>query len=188
LNKPVNEITDEERQLGKGVNFLTAYGGGAHKLARTTGIELDHAKFVIDRYYQQFSGITQWKQSVIREGLSKGYVTTMSGRRRRLPDLRSPNQELRSRAERQAVIAVVQGSAADICKDAMVSVYDIYRDTPARLLVQVHDELVVIVPEDSVEQFEPLLVKAMGDGTVVNGIPLKVSCHAAHSWSEAKGK
>jgi DNA polymerase I-like protein with 3'-5' exonuclease and polymerase domains len=70
----------------------------------------------------------------------------------------------------------------------MVSVYDIYRDTPARLLVQVHDELVVIVPEDSVEQFEPLLVKAMGDGTVVNGIPLKVSCHSAHSWSEAKGK
>lgn len=188
LNKPVEDVTAEERQIGKGVNFLTAYGGGAHKLARTTGIELDHAKFVIERYYKQFSGITRWKQEVLREGISKGYVTTMSGRRRRLPDLRSPDQELRARAERQAVNAVVQGSAADICKDAMISVYDIYRDTPARLLVQVHDELVVIVPEDSVEQFEPLLVKAMGDGTVVNGIPLRVSCHSAHSWSEAKGK
>lgn len=188
LNKPVDTVTDEERQLGKGVNFLTAYGGGPYKLARTTGIEIDRARFVIERYYQQFSGITKWKQSVIREGVSKGFVTTMSGRRRRLPDLRSPSSDLRSRAERQAVNAVVQGSAADICKDAMVSSYDIFSGTPARLLVQVHDELVVIVPEDEVEVYQPLLVQAMGDGTIVNGIPLKVSCHSAHSWSEAKGK
>lgn len=188
LNKPVDEVTDEERQLGKGVNFLTAYGGGAHKLARTTGIELERARYVIDRYYQQFSGITKWKHAVIREGLTQGYVKTMSGRRRRLPDLRSPEHDLRARAERQAVNAVVQGSAADICKDAMVAVYDMFSGTPAQLLVQVHDELVVIVPEDEVEKYQPLLVKAMGDGTVVNGIPLKVSCHSAHSWSEAKGK
>lgn len=188
LNKPVSEVTDEERQLGKGVNFLTAYGGGAHKLSRTTGVDLDHAKFVIDRYYKQFSGITKWKQAVIMEGITKGYVSTMSGRRRRLPDLRSPNSELRSRAERQAVNAVVQGSAADICKDAMITVYDLFKDTPAKLLVQVHDELVVIVPEDEVDKYQPLLVSAMGDGNTISGIPLKVSCHSAHSWSEAKGK
>lgn len=188
LNKPVDEVTSEERQLGKGVNFLTAYGGGAHKLANTTGIDLDHAKFVIDRYYQQFSGITKWKQQVIRDGASKGYVETISGRRRRLPDLRSSSNDLRARAERQAVNAVVQGSAADICKKAMVRVYDTFCNTPAKLLVQVHDELVVIVPEDEVDTYMPLLITAMGDGEVHQGIPLKVSCHSASSWSEAKGK
>ena len=187
LGKSVESVTSEERQLGKGVNFLTAYGGGPHKLARTTGIELDHAKHVIEQYYKQFSGITKWKQSVIQEGVSKGYIKTMSGRRRRLPDLRSPNSELRSRAERQAVNAVVQGSAADICKNAMVGVYDIFYDTPARLLVQVHDELVVIVPEDTVDLYKPMLLQAMGDGSVINGIPLRVSCESARTWSEAKG-
>jgi len=187
LGKSVGDVTSEERQLGKGVNFLTAYGGGPHKLARTTGIELDHAKHVIEQYYRQFSGITKWKQTVIQEGVSKGYIKTMSGRRRRLPDLRSPNNELRSRAERQAVNAVVQGSAADICKNAMVGVYDTFYDTPARLLVQVHDELVVIVPEDTVDLYKPMLLKAMGDGSVINGIPLRVSCESARTWSEAKG-
>lgn len=188
LNKPVEEVTSEERQLGKGVNFLTAYGGGAQKLARTTGIEEDHAKYVIDRYYKQFSGITKWKQDVVRKAMSKGYVTTMSGRRRRLPDILSADQSLRSRAERQAVNAVVQGSAADICKTAMVDAYEALRGTEAKMVVQVHDELVVLVPEDQVDELEPIFVKAMGDGVVYNGIPLKVSCHSAYSWSEAKGK
>lgn len=188
LGKDVTEVTSEERQLGKGVNFLTAYGGGAQKLARTTGIDEDHAKFVIDQYYRQFSGITKWKQEVVRGAMSNGYVVTMSGRRRRLPDIMSSDSALRSRAERQAVNAVVQGSAADICKKAMVDVYDALKGTKAKMLVQVHDELVVIAPEEDVEELEPLFVSAMGDGMVYDGIPLKVSCHSAYSWSEAKGK
>lgn len=188
LNKPVLEVTPDERQLGKGVNFLTAYGGGAQKLARTTGIDEEHARYVIDRYYKQFAGITKWKQDVISEGKAKGYVTTMSGRRRHLVDLVSPDSQLRSRAERQAVNAVVQGSAADICKKAMIDVYTAFRDLDAKILVQVHDELVVMVPETASDQLLPILVSAMGDGVVYEGIPLKVSCHAARSWAEAKGK
>ncbi len=188
LNKPVLEVTADERQLGKGVNFLTAYGGGAQKLARTTGIDEEHARYVIDRYYKQFAGITKWKQDVISQGKAKGYVTTMSGRRRHLVDLVSPDSQLRSRAERQAVNAVVQGSAADICKKAMIDVYDAFRDLDAKILVQVHDELVVMVPESASDQLLPVLVAAMGDGAVYEGIPLKVSCHAARSWAEAKGK
>lgn len=188
LNKPVAEVTADERQLGKGVNFLTAYGGGSQKLARTTGIDEKHAKFVIDQYYKQFSGITKWKQQVLVEGRSKGYVSTISGRRRHLPDLVSSEPELRSRAERQAVNAVVQGSAADICKKAMIDVYNTLSPSGAKLLVQVHDELVVLVEEDSTDALQDLLVKAMGDGVVYEGIPLKVSCHSATSWAEAKGK
>jgi DNA polymerase-1 len=188
LNKSVSEVTPEERQLGKGVNFLTAYGGGAQKLARTTGIDEDHAKFVIDRYYKQFSGITKWKQDVIAFGKAKGYVSTMSGRRRHLVDLMSPDSQLRSRAERQAVNAVVQGSAADICKKAMIDVYQALQAHEAQMLVQVHDELVVMVKEEEADKLLPVLVSAMGDGVSYEGIPLKVSCHSARSWAEAKGK
>jgi len=188
LGKPVTEVTSEERQLGKGVNFLTAYGGGPQKLARTTGIDEEHARHVIDQYYKQFAGITKWKQSVIAEGRAKGYVQTLSGRRRHLPDLVSTDHALRSRAERQAVNAVVQGSAADICKKAMVDVYKDLTPLGARILVQVHDELVVLVEKDQVDVMLGKLVSSMGDGVTYNGIPLKVSCHSALSWAEAKGK
>lgn len=188
LNKPIEDVTHDERQLGKGVNFLTAYGGGAQKLARTTGIDEAHAKYVIDRYYQQFSGITKWKQDVIAYGRSKGYVKTMSGRRRHLSDLTSSDTQLRARAERQAVNAVVQGSAADICKQAMINVYNKFQPYKARILVQVHDELVAMVKDDQVDELQKILIDAMGDGTSYEGIPLKVSCHSAGSWAEAKGK
>jgi DNA polymerase I-like protein with 3'-5' exonuclease and polymerase domains len=187
LGKPVEEVTSEERQLGKGVNFLTAYGGGPQKLARTTGVDEEHARFVIDQYYKQFSGITKWKKSIIDEGIKMGYVKTISGRRRRLPDLRSDDYMLRSRAERQAVNAVVQGSAADICKKAMIDVYEVLKYTDSKILVQVHDELVAMVPEDSVDVIQPLFINAMGDGNIISGIPLRVSCHSAYNWSEAKG-
>ena len=186
--KPLDEVTSEERQIGKGVNFLTAYGGGAGKLANTTGISIDDARAMIDNYYKQFSGITEWKKKVIQTGRNKGFVSTMSGRRRRLPELHSDDDMFRSRAERQAVNAVVQGSAADICKQAMVDIHRLLVGTGARILVQVHDELVVAVPEDIVEDLQPKFMEAMGHGRVMDGVPLVVSCHTAHSWAEAKGK
>ena len=185
--KPVDEVTSEERQVGKGVNFLTAYGGGAGKLSATTNIPFDQAKEMIDKYYQQFSGLTEWKRQVVASGRVKGYVTTMSGRRRRLPDLNSNDEMVRSRAERQAVNAVVQGSAADICKEAMIGVHKLLEGTGANLLVQVHDELVVSVPEDLIESITPSFLTAMGHGRIIDGVPLVVSCDSAYSWAEAKG-
>ena len=186
--KAIEEVTSEERQVGKGVNFLTAYGGGAGKLSNTTNIPLDEAKQLIDNYYKQFAGITEWKRQVIAAGRTKGYVSTMSGRRRRLPELSSADEMLRSRAERQAVNAVVQGSAADICKQAMVDIANLLKGTGAKLLVQVHDELVVAVPEDMADDIKPRFMEAMGHGRIISGVPLLVSCHTAHSWAEAKGK
>lgn len=186
FNKSIEEVTDEERQVGKGANFLTAYGGGYMKLARTTGIPEDDAKYMIDRYYQQFNGITQWKREIISIGKRKGYVSTMSGRRRRLPDLTSDDDMDRSRAERQAVNAVVQGSAADICKQAMVDVHRLLDGTGAKLIVQVHDELIAEVPEDLVEELTPKFMEAMGHGRIIDGVPLMVSCDSAYSWADAK--
>lgn len=188
FDKDVSEVTDEERQIGKGANFLTAYGGGYTKLARTTGLSEERAKYMIDRYYQQFAGLTEWKRKVIAQGRSKGFVKTMAGRYRRLPDLVSSDDEKRSRAERQAVNAVVQGSAADICKRAMISIAEDLDGTDTHMLVQVHDEIVAAVPVDTAHDLKPLFINAMGEGKIIRGVPLKVSCHIAGSWSEAKGK
>lgn len=187
FGKKVEDVTSEERQIGKGVNFLTAYGGGAGKLSRTTGISFESAQQMIQEYYRQFNGLTTWKQQVVAQGKKYGYVTTLSGRRRRLPDLNSNDQEARARAERQAVNAVVQGSAADICKQAMIDIEKALKGTGAQMLVQVHDELVVSVPEAEVDEVISPFMRAMGDGRVINGVPLKVSYHTASNWAEAKG-
>lgn len=188
LGKKPEEVTSEERQLGKGVNFLTAYGGGAQKLARTTGISEKRAREVINNYYKQFNGISSWKTREIIKAVQLGHVTTLSGRRRRLPELTSRDDSLRSRAERQAINAIVQGSAADICKIAMIDVHEALKPFDAKILVQVHDELVVAVPTGNIDEAQDVMVQAMGHGRVIEGIPLKVSCHSANSWSEAKGK
>lgn len=188
FKKKIEDITPEERQIGKGVNFLMGYGGGSKKLALTTGIDEDFARQIIDNYHRQYSGLTSWKQSIINKARATGYVTTMSGRRRRLPDLSNPNDGLRSQAERQAVNAVVQGSAADICKIAMIDTYQAFIDTGARLLVQVHDELLASCPSSKTDEIIPIMMESMGHGRVIQGIPLKVSGHSAQSWSEAKGK
>lgn len=187
FKKPLEEVTDEERQVGKGVNFLTAYGGGAGKLANTTGISIEEARDIIDNYYKQFSGLTEWKRQVVATGRTRGYVTTLSGRRRRLPDLHSTDDLIRSRAERQAVNAVVQGSAADLCKQAMIDIDVLLKGTGASLLVQVHDELVVAVPEEIIEELTPRFYDAMGHGRIIDGVPLVVSGDVAMSWAEAKG-
>lgn len=185
--KPIEEVTSEERQVGKGVNFLTAYGGGPHKLANTTGISVEEARHMIDQYYKQFSGLTEWKRQVIEQGRRKGYVSTLYGRRRRLTDLCSDDDFTRSRAERQAVNAVVQGSAADICKLAMIDIAKLLENKDAKLLVQVHDELVVSVNEDIIESLTPEFMSAMGHERVLDGVPLVVSADTAYSWAEAKG-
>lgn len=93
---------------------------------------------------------------------------------------------LRSRAERQAVNAVVQGSAADICKEAMLGIHELLKDTGATLLVQVHDELVVSVPEEMIEELTPRFMDAMGHGRIIDGVPLMVSADSAYSWADAK--
>jgi DNA polymerase-1 len=142
---------------------------------------------MIDQYYKQFAGLTEWKHSVIETGRRKGFVSTIAGRRRRLPDLNDNNDYTRSRAERQAVNAVVQGSAADICKEAMVDIAKVLKNTGASLLVQVHDELVVAVPDDIIEDLTPKFMEAMGHGRIVSGVPLVVSADTAYSWAEAKG-
>lgn len=186
FKKKPEDVTAEERQIGKGVNFLTAYGGGSMKLSRVTGIPKHEAEEILNNYYKSFSELTAWKRHVINKAKKDGYVSTLYGRRRRLPDLTSKNDELRSRAERQAVNAVVQGTAADICKQAMIDVYEAMKGTSVKLLVQVHDELVATVKESEMSDILNPFINAMGDGTVLEKVPIKVSHQFAKSWAEAK--
>ena len=156
-------------------------------MANTTGISVDDAREMIEQYYKQFAGLTEWKRHVVETGRKKGYVSTIAGRRRRLPDLNANDDYTRSRAERQAVNAVVQGSAADICKEAMVNISKLLKGTGAKMLVQVHDELVVAVPNDIIDDLTPKFLEAMGHGRIIDGVPLLVSADTARSWAEAKG-
>jgi DNA polymerase-1 len=188
FKKSIEEVTSDERQIGKGVNFLTAYGGGHKKLALQTGIEEEHAMTILDNYYKSFAGLTRWKQIAITKAVRSGYVSTISGRRRRLPELLSKDSFTQSRAQRQAINAIIQGSAADICKQAMIDVNNAFVGSNARMLVQVHDELVAIAPEEDENSAMSTLVDAMGHDRSIMGVTLKVSCHAATNWSEAKGK
>ena len=187
FDKPVEEVTSEERQLGKSANFLTAYGGGAGKLSATSGVTLAKAREIINQYFEQFDGLSLWKHKVVMRAKKDGYVTTISGRRRRLPDINSNRDDLRSRAERQAVNAIVQGSASDICKKAMIKVHPQVRSFGGKLLVQVHDELVVNVPDnDRVDYYSGIIKEEMGHGKDLNNVPIVVSSQSGHTWSEAK--
>ena len=124
---------------------------------------------------------------MIQKAHAKGYVETLGGRRRRLGrDLNSTNIYDVYRAERQAVNAIVQGTAAEICKDAMIAVHDLLPRPRCQMLVQVHDELVCSVPSGESDDWLPQVEQAMGNGTVMMDIPLKVSGKTALTWYEAK--
>jgi DNA polymerase-1 len=190
LAKEPVDVSDEERTIyGKVPNFLMGYGGGPKRLIEATNgvITLKEAKDIITAYHDAYSGLTTWKNEMLQKATHYGYVETMGKRRRRLVDIRSDDFSLRSRAERQAINFIVQGSAAEICKKAMVRVHSKLPHDTCRLLVQVHDELMISVPEEEVSFYSLLLQNEMGDGTVINGVPLNVTAHCGRSWYEAKG-
>lgn len=200
---PMNDVTKEQRQAGKGQNFLTLYGGGAAKLSRTAGVDMQTAEMFIKRYYQQFPHLNAWKQRLVQDAKSRGrrddpfrypaYVDIPPfNRRRRLPDLYSPNEYDRYRGERQAVNAVVQGFASYIMKMALIDLAQVMSDYGARMLVTVHDEIVLSCPVDKAEAAKDALVSVMGsvslDGSPILGaVPLVASADTGPSWAQAKG-
>jgi len=187
LGRDYGDASDEERKLyGKMPNFLMGYGGTAKLLADKAGIPVGLAEEVVSGYKTAYSGLFTWKQQVVESASMRGYVETLGGRRRRLPDINSNDQVTRWRAERQAVNAIVQGTASEICKEAMVKVHDTLPYPGCKMLVQVHDELVVSVPVDESSSWLSVIKDCMGDGTTLMDIPIKVSGNAALSWYDAK--
>lgn len=180
------DVTPEMRSRAKAVNFGIVYGISDYGLARNIGVKPAEAKEFIEKYFQRYSGVRAYMDSIVAQAKMDGYVTTLMNRRRLLPELSSPSFPVRKFAERVAMNTPIQGSAADIIKRAMVNVHarlkqEGYR---ARLLLQVHDELVLEAPADEAEAVADLVVREMS-GAVQISVPLKVDAKIGETWMDA---
>ncbi|SMF04960.1 DNA polymerase I [Desulfovibrio gilichinskyi] len=186
FDKETSEITREERSNAKTINFGLIYGMGPQKLSRELGISLNEAKDFIAKYFEKLGVLRDFYDSVVEQGRDKGYVTTLSGRRRLLPELHSTNPQVISQARRQAINTVIQGSAADIIKMAMIKVADnsAIAHLGGRLILQIHDELLVEGPEESIEEIGSLLQEDMQLVTSL-AVPLKVDLGLGKNWAQA---
>ncbi len=184
---PLNEVTSEQRGRAKAVNFGIIYGQTAYGLARGTGMPVAEAQGFIDMYFMRYPGIRMFIDGVIAEANKVGYVKTMLGRRRAVPDINSRNRNARQLAERVAVNTVVQGTAADLIKRAMIHIHARIRDEgrPSRMLIQVHDELVFDVPRAAVEAEAEFIREEMA-GALPLDVPIKVDLAWAENWLESK--
>ncbi len=182
-----NDAVDRDmRSKAKAVNFGILYGQGAFGLAQNLGIPRREAKEIIDAYFEQFAALKAFTAQCVEEVRDKGYAETVLGRRRYLPDIKSNNATVRAFAERNAVNAPIQGSAADIIKVAMVNIDGALRakGLKAKMIMQVHDELVFDVPLSEVAELEALIGPAMIDAVALD-VPLAVDMSSGRDWLEA---
>ncbi|HXS81583.1 MAG TPA: DNA polymerase I [Methylomirabilota bacterium] len=180
--KVAGEVPPELRARAKIVNFGVLYGMGARSLAQQMGLELKDAKEFIDGYFSVYAGVRRFLDATLEEARSRGWVATLLGRRRYLPELRSTNGAERSFAERAAINTPIQGSAADLVKLAMLSVHRALANrTGARLLLQVHDELLVECPQGEAEGVTELVRREM-QGCYPLNVPLTVSVGTGRTW------
>jgi DNA polymerase-1 len=184
---PIEEVSKDERSRAKAVNFGIIYGQGAFGLARNLGISRREASDFIDDYKRRYPGIPRFMDKCVAEADEKGYVTTMLGRRRPIPEIHSRNRNLRSQGERLAINTVVQGSAADMIKVAMVRNRDrIQRENlDLELLIQVHDELVLEGPRASAESLAEVVREEMIAALPLD-VPMKVDVAWGDNWLEGK--
>ncbi len=189
FDKDPATITPDERRGAKTINFGLIYGMGPQKLARDLGIGLNEAKAFIERYFSRLTRLREFYEQVESTAKEQGFVTTLAGRRRWLPDINSRNNQLQSQARRQAINTVIQGSAADIIKIAMI---EVDRDRPlaalhARILLQVHDELVLEAPERAATNVGERLAQVMTNVRVSQdfSVPLKVDWGHGTTWAQA---
>lgn len=182
-----SDVTPEQRRKAKAVNFGLVYGQSAHGLAESLGISRDEAQSYITLYFSRYPGVSDYIQGVIGKAVRDGYVTTVLGRRRYVPELGSSNFQLRSLGERLAVNSPIQGSAADVIKSAMTAIdRRLAREgLRTRMVLQVHDELVFEVPPDEREAAAEL-VKAEMEGAWAGRVPLDVDLGFGADWGDAK--
>ncbi|MRR53815.1 MAG: DNA polymerase I [Deltaproteobacteria bacterium] len=179
-------VTPEMRRQAKTINFGVIYGQGAFSLARELGVSTKTAKEFIDNYFRRHSGAREFLDACVRDAEKNGFVTTLLGRKLPIPDIASSNGNIRSFAQRNAINYPIQGSAADIIKQAMVRVSNRMRreGLKSRLIMQVHDELVFEVPEEERVEMELLVCHEM-EHAVDLRVPLKVDLSFGRNWSEA---
>ena len=198
------DITPTERRLGKTINFGVIYGMGAQKFARSVGVSVSEGKKFIDRFYEKYSQVFAYLESVKKSAIAQGYVTTIFGRRRYFNFATDSLRKLRGEALenidleqlknmgpedaqllRSAANAPIQGSSADIIKKAMIAINDLLTPYQGKLLLQVHDELVFEIPPAEWSELEPQIIDKMINCVSLN-VPLVVDIHTGQNWMEAK--
>ena len=186
FNVDIAAVTREQRSRAKAVNFGIAYGQGAFGLSQGLGIPRAEAKQIIDDYFAQFPGVRGYMDEMIGFCRTNGYIKTLMGRRRYLPDITSANNTVRAQAERIAINAPMQGSAADIIKVAMVNIHRELKQRRMRskLLLQVHDELVFDAYADEADELKELVRDRM-EGAIELAVPLVVDMGMGKNWLEA---
>jgi len=183
---PIEEVTPELRRRVKAMSYGLAYGLSAYGLAQQLKISTKEAKVQMEQYFTRFGGVRDYLHAVVEQARKDGYTSTVLGRRRYLPELDSSNRQVREAAERAALNAPIQGSAADIIKVAMIEVDKALRESrlQSRLLLQVHDELLLEIAPGEREQVEALVRDKMGSAYPLD-VPLEVSVGYGHSWDAA---
>jgi len=181
------EVTSLMRRQAKAVNFGIVYGISDYGLSQNLNIGRKEAAEFIDRYFSVFSGVKKYMEDIVNQAKQDGFVTTLLGRRRYLPDIKSSNFNLRSFAERTAMNTPIQGTAADIIKLAMIHMQQqlTEKGLRSRMLLQVHDELVFEVPEDEIDEMQKQVPLVMEQAIALD-VPLKVDVHYGRTWYEAK--
>ncbi len=184
---PMDEVTGELRSRAKAVNFGVVYGISEFGLSKNTGVSVGEASWFIDAYFARYPGIKKFMDEQVANGKLNGYVTTMSGRRRYLPELSAQAYQMRQFGERAAMNSPIQGTAADIIKMAMVKTAQEIgkRNLKAKLLLQVHDELLIEAPLSEAEAVKTLLTECM-QGVVTLSVPLVSEAGTGGNWNECK--
>ncbi|WP_077327414.1 DNA polymerase I [Virgibacillus siamensis] len=182
-----NDVTSIMRRQAKAVNFGIVYGISDYGLSQSLGITRKEAKKFIERYFDSYPEVKNYMDEIVHEAKHQGYVTTIMNRRRYLPDITSRNFNMRSFAERTAMNTPIQGSAADIIKKAMIDLHEKLLDEKlnARMLLQVHDELILEAPKEEIDKLKEI-VPAVMENTVELSVPLKVDYEYGESWFDAK--
>jgi DNA polymerase-1 len=182
----LDEVTKDHRRSAKAINFGLMYGMSAFGLAKQLGVSRGEAQIYIDQYFDRYPGVKTYMDNIREAARETGFVETLFGRRLYLPEINDRNAQRRQYAERSAINAPMQGTAADIIKRAMISVHHWLKDNEiaARMIMQVHDELVFEVAEDSVDSIQPEIIALMS-GAASLDVPLLVEAGVGNNWDEA---
>ncbi len=187
FNVPALFVTPAQRAAGKTINFGVIYGMGPNRLAQSLGITHSEAKKYIDAYFVRYKGVQEYFEALVQEARSQGFARTMFGRRRPIPELNETRPHLQALGERLAINTPIQGTAADLMKMAMLRVQRRLdaEGSPAQMLLQVHDELVLEAPSDYIPTLRAL-VSAEMVGVARLRVPLVVDTASGPTWLDAK--
>lgn len=183
---PIDKVTPDIRRIAKTVNFGVIYGISPFGLSETLSISRDEAKKYIEQYFNRHHGVKSYIERTLEEARNKGYVSTLFGRRRAIPGIKSKNSNIRQQGERLAINSPIQGTAADIIKIAMINIWKRFKDKglKTRMILQVHDELLFELPAEEFSTVKDIVKKKM-EGVITLSAPLSVAINYGKNWSEA---